>query len=91
MSSCCVTYYLLDGISSCLSQKERRLLENRRLDLDACKTRLKKAKAAEAKAAVSPWLPSTTSPPHHSYKPSPGWGVGLGLKLTHLFALMFAV
>uniref|UniRef100_A0A667XRW4 Endophilin-B1 n=1 Tax=Myripristis murdjan TaxID=586833 RepID=A0A667XRW4_9TELE len=34
--------------------KERRLLENRRLDLDACKTRLKKAKAAEAKAAVSP-------------------------------------
>uniref|UniRef100_A0A8C9WMQ8 Endophilin-B2 n=1 Tax=Scleropages formosus TaxID=113540 RepID=A0A8C9WMQ8_SCLFO len=31
--------------------KERRLLENRRLDLDACKTRLKKAKAAEAKAA----------------------------------------
>uniref|UniRef100_A0AAY4DYD6 Endophilin-B1 n=1 Tax=Denticeps clupeoides TaxID=299321 RepID=A0AAY4DYD6_9TELE len=33
--------------------KERRLLENRRLDLDACKARLKKAKAAEAKAAVS--------------------------------------
>ncbi|XP_036381947.1 endophilin-B2a isoform X10 [Megalops cyprinoides] len=32
--------------------KERRLLENRRLDLDACKTRLKKAKAAEAKAAA---------------------------------------
>ncbi|XP_036381944.1 endophilin-B2a isoform X7 [Megalops cyprinoides] len=32
--------------------KERRLLENRRLDLDACKTRLKKAKAAEAKAAL---------------------------------------
>ncbi|KAM4576643.1 endophilin-B2a isoform 2-T2 [Odontesthes bonariensis] len=31
--------------------KERRLLENLRLDLDACKTRLKKAKAAEAKAA----------------------------------------
>ncbi|XP_030631734.1 endophilin-B2a isoform X1 [Chanos chanos] len=31
--------------------KERRLLENRRLDLDACKARLKKAKAAEAKAA----------------------------------------
>uniref|UniRef100_UPI003AABE444 endophilin-B2-like n=1 Tax=Centroberyx gerrardi TaxID=166262 RepID=UPI003AABE444 len=31
--------------------KERRLLENRRLDLDACKTRLKKAEAAEAKAA----------------------------------------
>lgn len=34
-------------------QKERRLLENRRLDLDACKARLKKAKLAEAKAAVS--------------------------------------
>lgn len=34
-------------------QKERRLLQNRRLDLDACKARLKKAKAAEAKATVS--------------------------------------
>ncbi|KAL4622623.1 endophilin-B2-like isoform X4 [Arapaima gigas] len=34
--------------------KERRLLENRRLDLDACKARLKKAKAAEAKAAAMP-------------------------------------
>ncbi len=34
------------------SQRERRLLENRRLDLDASKARLKKAKAAEAKAAV---------------------------------------
>uniref|UniRef100_A0A3Q1G9T9 Endophilin-B1 n=1 Tax=Acanthochromis polyacanthus TaxID=80966 RepID=A0A3Q1G9T9_9TELE len=32
--------------------KERRLLENLRLDLDACKTRLKKAKLAEAKAMV---------------------------------------
>lgn len=32
--------------------KERRLLENLRLDLDACKTRLKKAKIAEAKAAA---------------------------------------
>ncbi|XP_075865230.1 endophilin-B2 isoform X5 [Microcebus murinus] len=30
--------------------KERRLLQNRRLDLDACKARLKRAKAAEAKA-----------------------------------------
>ncbi|KAF6721081.1 Endophilin-B2 [Oryzias melastigma] len=35
-------------------KKERRLLENLRLDLDACKTRVKKAKAAEAKAAVVP-------------------------------------
>ncbi|XP_056131559.1 endophilin-B2-like isoform X2 [Lampris incognitus] len=34
--------------------KERRLLENLRLDLDASKTRLKKAKAAEAKAAMEP-------------------------------------
>ncbi|XP_048850486.1 endophilin-B2a isoform X4 [Brienomyrus brachyistius] len=34
--------------------RERRLLENRRLDLDACKARLKKAKAAEAKAAATP-------------------------------------
>uniref|UniRef100_A0A8C1PP06 Endophilin-B1 n=1 Tax=Cyprinus carpio TaxID=7962 RepID=A0A8C1PP06_CYPCA len=34
--------------------KERRLLENRRLDLDACKARLKKAKTAEAKAAAVP-------------------------------------
>uniref|UniRef100_A0A672HAB3 Endophilin-B1 n=1 Tax=Salarias fasciatus TaxID=181472 RepID=A0A672HAB3_SALFA len=32
--------------------KERRLLENLRLDLDACKARVKKAKAAEAKAAA---------------------------------------
>ncbi|XP_047380011.1 endophilin-B2 isoform X11 [Sciurus carolinensis] len=32
--------------------KERRLLQNRRLDLDACKARLKKAKAAEAKASA---------------------------------------
>ncbi|KAM8827640.1 endophilin-B2b isoform 4-T4 [Spinachia spinachia] len=33
--------------------KERRLLENRRLDLDICKARLKKAKLAEAKAALN--------------------------------------
>lgn len=32
--------------------KERRLLENLRLDLDSCKARLKKAKVAEAKAAA---------------------------------------
>ncbi|XP_051907928.1 endophilin-B2-like isoform X5 [Hippocampus zosterae] len=32
--------------------KERRILENRRLDLDICKARLKKAKQAEAKAAL---------------------------------------
>ncbi|XP_069369636.1 endophilin-B2b isoform X4 [Paralichthys olivaceus] len=34
--------------------KERKLLENRRLDLDICKARLKKAKLAEAKAAAAP-------------------------------------
>ncbi|XP_057675375.1 endophilin-B2-like isoform X2 [Corythoichthys intestinalis] len=34
--------------------KEKRLLENRRLDLDICKARLKKAKQAEAKAAAAP-------------------------------------
>ncbi|XP_058632188.1 endophilin-B2b isoform X2 [Onychostoma macrolepis] len=34
--------------------KERRLLENRRLDLDVCKARLKKAKLAEAKSAAAP-------------------------------------
>ncbi|KAM6192973.1 endophilin-B2 isoform 1-T1 [Sarcoramphus papa] len=34
--------------------KERRILQNRRLDLDACKARLKKAKAAEAKATAVP-------------------------------------
>ncbi|XP_044030020.1 endophilin-B2-like isoform X8 [Siniperca chuatsi] len=33
--------------------KERRLLENRRLDLDICKARLKKAKQAEAKGALN--------------------------------------
>nr|XP_055055450.1 endophilin-B2b isoform X8 [Misgurnus anguillicaudatus] len=32
--------------------RERKLLENRRLDLDVCKARLKKAKLAEAKAAA---------------------------------------
>ncbi|KAG5272076.1 hypothetical protein AALO_G00161390 [Alosa alosa] len=34
--------------------KEKRLLENRRLDLDVSKARLKKAKLAEAKAAAAP-------------------------------------
>ncbi|XP_037707145.1 endophilin-B2 isoform X8 [Choloepus didactylus] len=34
--------------------KERRVLQNRRLDLDASKARLKKAKAAEAKATTVP-------------------------------------
>ncbi|XP_019396300.1 PREDICTED: endophilin-B2 isoform X2 [Crocodylus porosus] len=34
--------------------KERRILQNRRLDLDVSKARLKKAKAAEAKAAAVP-------------------------------------
>ncbi|CAL8280559.1 endophilin-B2b isoform X2 [Gadus morhua] len=34
--------------------KEKRLLENRRLDLDICKARVKKSKQAEAKAATAP-------------------------------------
>lgn len=34
-------------------QKERKLLQVKRLDLDAAKTKLKKAKVAEARAAVS--------------------------------------
>ncbi|XP_017295366.1 endophilin-B2-like isoform X4 [Kryptolebias marmoratus] len=41
----------LDGDWRTIS-KERRLLENLRLDLDACKARLKKAKMAEAKAVA---------------------------------------
>ncbi|XP_038011890.1 endophilin-B2 isoform X8 [Motacilla alba alba] len=41
--------------------KERRILQNRRLDLDACKARLKKAKAAEAKAAAEHELRLTQS------------------------------
>lgn len=44
-----------------LVQKERRLLENRRLDLDICKARLKKAKLAEAKAAVRSNFNSSSS------------------------------
>uniref|UniRef100_A0A7N9AL46 Endophilin-B1 n=1 Tax=Mastacembelus armatus TaxID=205130 RepID=A0A7N9AL46_9TELE len=47
--------------------KERRLLENLRLDLDACKTRLKKAKVAEAKAAVSPLVPCIPQPHSHTH------------------------
>ncbi|XP_032829102.1 endophilin-B1-like isoform X1 [Petromyzon marinus] len=34
--------------------KEKKILENKRLDLDACKSRLKKARSAEAKAATEP-------------------------------------
>lgn len=34
-------------------QKERKLLQNKRLDLDAAKTRLKKARMADARAVVS--------------------------------------
>ncbi|XP_056678828.1 endophilin-B2 isoform X9 [Monodelphis domestica] len=46
--------------------KERRILQNRRLDLDACKARLKKAKAAEAKAATIP------RPTGYLYSEGPG-------------------
>ncbi len=46
-------YFLFSESLMFCFQKERRLLENQRLDLDVCKARLKKAKLAEAKAAVS--------------------------------------
>lgn len=59
------------SLSSTL-QKERRLLQNRRLDLDACKARLKKAKAAEAKATVSAPAPSCS----WALLGSPGMGSG---------------
>uniref|UniRef100_A0A8P0PLT1 Endophilin-B1 n=1 Tax=Canis lupus familiaris TaxID=9615 RepID=A0A8P0PLT1_CANLF len=42
-------------------QKERKLLQNKRLDLDAAKTRLKKAKAAETKASSEQELRITQS------------------------------
>lgn len=35
------------------SQRERKLLQNKRLDLDAAKNRLKKARVADARSAVS--------------------------------------
>lgn len=41
-----------EPIMSCV-QKERKLLQVKRLDLDAAKTRLKKARMADARAAVS--------------------------------------
>ncbi|XP_028667229.1 endophilin-B1 isoform X2 [Erpetoichthys calabaricus] len=41
--------------------KERKLLQNKRLDLDAAKTRLKKARVAEAKAAAEQELRITQS------------------------------
>lgn len=53
-----------------LLQKERRLLENRRLDLDICKARVKKAKQAEAKAAVRAagvWGSAEPSEPAHMW------------------------
>lgn len=46
------TYFISRTNLTCF-QKERKLLQNKRLDLDAAKTRLKKAKVAEARAAVS--------------------------------------
>lgn len=44
---------------SCLTvaiQKERKVLNSKRLDLDACKSRLKKAKNVETQASVSSFL-----------------------------------
>lgn len=55
-------------------QKERRLLQNRRLDLDACKARLKKAKAAEAKATVG--VPAGLLPHHPQLCSEPREGEG---------------
>lgn len=48
--------YLFSRTNLTRFQKERKLLQNKRLDLDAAKTRLKKAKVAEARAAVSRFL-----------------------------------
>lgn len=41
-------------------QKERKLLQVKRLDLDAAKTRLKKARMADARAAVSSFKKTCT-------------------------------
>lgn len=46
-------------------QKERKLLQVKRLDLDAAKTRLKKARMADARAAVSSFKKT------HTHSPSP--------------------
>lgn len=48
-----MSVYLFSQANVTHFQKERKLLQNKRLDLDAAKTRLKKAKVAEARAAVS--------------------------------------
>ncbi|XP_078292520.1 endophilin-B2 isoform X6 [Panthera onca] len=55
--------------------KERRLLQNRRLDLDACKARLKKAKAAEAKATTVPDF-QETRPRNYILSASASAGMG---------------
>lgn len=62
-------------------QKERRLLQNRRLDLDACKARLKKAKAAEAKATVSA--------PASPRAPKLYWGFRDGARKGPVFGMLF--
>ena len=45
--------YIIDILLFCPKQKERKLLENKRLDLDACKNKLRKAKTMEGQKAVS--------------------------------------
>ena len=101
VSGCLTSLFL----RRCGLQKERRLLENRRLDLDSCKARLKKAKLAEAKAAVSESpgvaLPLTSLHFHPSLQtPNPHiillivhWlALGCFLPwLTYVFILMFTV
>ena len=46
-------YIIIDILLFCPKQKERKLLENKRLDLDACKNKLRKAKTMEGQKAVS--------------------------------------
>ncbi|NP_001425363.1 endophilin-B2 isoform f [Homo sapiens] len=61
--------------------KERRLLQNRRLDLDACKARLKKAKAAEAKATTVPDF-QETRPRNYILSASASAGTGSRVQLS---------
>lgn len=53
---------IFDSLVVICVQKERKLLQVKRLDLDAAKTRLKKARMADARAAVS----KRTSPSMHA-------------------------
>ena len=48
-----MTHIVVTGVDIVLLQKERRSLETKRLDLDACKSHLRRAKSQPAKDAVS--------------------------------------